>query len=73
MFTKIKIRTNVKQRCISVKGVNMWNALDEELKMSNTVQRLTAYCKRRCSTNIKMVHDMYGTVNMNVDLVCSVS
>ena len=31
MFTKIKIRTNVKQRCISVKGENMWNALDEEI------------------------------------------
>ena len=31
---------NVKQRCISVKRVNMWNALDKEIKMCNTVQRL---------------------------------
>ena len=29
MLTKIKIITNVKQRCISV---NMWYALDEEIK-----------------------------------------
>ena len=31
-FKKTKIRTNIKQRCVSVRGVNLWNSCDNELK-----------------------------------------
>lgn len=27
------IRLNAKQRCITVKGVNMWNSFETEMKM----------------------------------------
>ena len=39
---KEKYKKNVKQRCVSlsVKGVNMWDALDEEIIMCNTAKRL---------------------------------
>ena len=38
IFKKSKIKTNAKARCISVMGVNLWNSLDKDLKMSNSVK-----------------------------------
>ncbi len=33
MFKKVRARTNVKSRCLSVKG---WNKCDKELKVCNS-------------------------------------
>lgn len=37
MFSKPQIRTNVKQRCLSVQGVKLWNSLDDELKTCKSI------------------------------------
>ena len=37
MFEKIKSRTKIKDQCISVRGVNLWNGLDDELKMCRSI------------------------------------
>ena len=37
MFTKTKIRTNIKQRCTTVTAVNVWNNLENDLKMCRTI------------------------------------
>lgn len=37
MYQKEKARTNVKQRSVTVKGVNLWNDLKMEMKLSNTL------------------------------------
>ncbi len=34
MFKKVRARTNAKSRCLSVKGVHLWNKGDKELKVS---------------------------------------
>lgn len=36
MFKKPRARISMKSRCVSVKGVNLWNGLDGELKMCNS-------------------------------------
>ena len=38
IFKKTKARTNSKGRCLSVIGVNLWNALDNEIKMSKSIK-----------------------------------
>ena len=53
MFNKINIRTNVKQRCMSVQGVNMWNVLDEEIKTCDTVQRFKKILKNKMLNKYK--------------------
>ncbi len=37
MLKKVRARTNVKSRCLSVKGVNLWNKCDKELKVFNSL------------------------------------
>ncbi len=37
MFKKGRARTNAKSRCLSVKGVNIWNKCDKELKLCNSL------------------------------------
>ncbi len=37
MFKKVRARTNAKSRCLSVKGVNLWNKCDKELKLCNSL------------------------------------
>ncbi len=37
MFKKVRARTNAKSRCLSVKGVNLWNKCDKELKLRNSL------------------------------------
>ncbi|KAF7644103.1 hypothetical protein LDENG_00227820, partial [Lucifuga dentata] len=39
MFKKIKVRTDLKNRCISVKGVNLWNKLEVDLKTGKTMAK----------------------------------
>ena len=38
IFQKTRVRTNAKARCISVIGVNLWNSLDKDLKMTNYIK-----------------------------------
>ena len=38
IFKKTKVRTNAMGRCISVIGVNLWNQLDNELKLANSIK-----------------------------------
>ena len=37
MFKKVRARTNTKNRFISVKGVNLWNNCDKELKLCTSL------------------------------------
>ncbi len=32
IFKKPRIRTKLKERCISVRGINLWNSLNKEIK-----------------------------------------
>ena len=38
IFKKTTVRTNAMARCISVKGVKLWNSLDNELKLANSIK-----------------------------------
>lgn len=38
VFKKVKVRTNKKCRCISVRGVNLWNSLEDNLKQSTSIK-----------------------------------
>ncbi len=40
MFKKVRARTNAKSRCLSVKGVHLWNKGDKELKVCNSLANL---------------------------------
>ncbi len=37
LFKKLRARTNIESRCVSVKGVSLWNGCDEELKVCSSV------------------------------------
>ncbi len=37
MFKNVRARTNAKSRFLSVKGVNLWNKCDKELKVCNSL------------------------------------
>ncbi len=37
MIEKIKSRTKIKDQCISVSGVNVWNDLDDDFKMCQSI------------------------------------
>ena len=39
MSKKTRVMTNIKNRCISVKGVNFLNSCDKELKMYSSLQK----------------------------------
>ena len=45
IFNKGSAKTNIKGRCISVKGVNLWNKLDDELKMCTTITKFKSSFK----------------------------
>ena len=47
MFETHKVRTNLKYRCVSVLGVKLWNELNNEIKMCNSifVFKKTLKCK----------------------------
>lgn len=40
VFKKKQVRTNAKYHCLSVKGVNLWNNCDDELKKCGTLSKL---------------------------------
>lgn len=46
-FKKTKTRTNIKQRCVSVRGVNLWNSCDDELKMCSSLSSFKNMYKTR--------------------------
>jgi len=37
LFKKLKVRTNTRCRTISVRGVNLWNCLHIDLKLTQTI------------------------------------
>ncbi len=37
LFKKTKTRTNIKQRSVSVRGVNLWNSCENELKLCSSL------------------------------------
>lgn len=47
IFNKIKVRTNTKGKCTTVKGVNLWNTLDNELKTANSIHIFKKLYKTR--------------------------
>ena len=53
VYTKAKVRTNVKQRCISIKGVNQWNNLELEIKLCNTLNRFKKLFKNNIINKYK--------------------
>jgi hypothetical protein len=48
MFRSAGARTDTKSRCISVKGINIWNKLDCELKTCNSIKKF----KRNFKTKV---------------------
>ena len=36
-------RTNMQSRCISVKGVDLWNSLDNELKLCTSIKKIKMF------------------------------
>jgi len=40
MYKKQKVRTNFKMNTITVKGVDLWNGLTDDLKRSNSIYYL---------------------------------
>lgn len=44
---KPQIRTNVKQRSLSVQGVKQWNSLDDDLKTSKSIRIFKKLLKKK--------------------------
>lgn len=53
MFKKVRARTNAKNRCISVNGVNLRNKCDKELKLCNSL------CKFKKMYKYKVINREY--------------
>ena len=47
MMEKTKSRTKIKDQCISVRGVNIWNALDDDLKMCQSMYQFKRLFKNK--------------------------
>uniref|UniRef100_A0A669C5X4 Reverse transcriptase domain-containing protein n=1 Tax=Oreochromis niloticus TaxID=8128 RepID=A0A669C5X4_ORENI len=47
VFKTNKIRTNIKQRCVSVRGVNLWNSYDNDLKRCSSFSLFKNMFKNR--------------------------
>ena len=47
IFNKGSAKNNIKGRCISVKGVNLWNKLDNHLKMCTTISKFKRMFKNK--------------------------
>ncbi len=46
MFINVRARTNAKSRCLSVKGVHLWNKGDKELKVCNSLCKFKKMYKK---------------------------
>lgn len=59
LLQKPKARSNTNRRCLSVKGVDLWNGLPNPLKCSKTIHAffLNAIRKRTCSTCLSCLND----------------
>ena len=57
MMEKIKTRTNTKVQCTVVNGVNLWNNLDQELKMCGTTHKFKRLFKSRAIENYEKMCD----------------
>ena len=55
IFKKGSANTNTKGRCISVKGVNLWNNLDKELKMCTTITKFKRMYKNKLLNKYKTI------------------
>lgn len=47
MYKNKKTRTNIKSRCLSVKGVTLWNNLDTELKTCSSIRKFKIMYKSK--------------------------
>ncbi len=47
MFSNKRVRTNVKGRCVTVKGVKLWDNCDSELKECNKMGRFKKLFKNK--------------------------
>ena len=54
-FSRSKVRTDIKARCLSIRGVCLWNSLEDELKMCPTVSKFKIMFKNQ-------VIDKYKTI-----------
>ncbi len=52
VFEKVKARTSTKIICISKQGMNLWNNLEDKLKMCRTTRRFKGLCKRGATDKI---------------------
>ncbi len=48
---KVRARTNAKSRCLSVKGVNLWNKCDKGLKVCNSPCQFKKMYKNKVINN----------------------
>ena len=55
IYNKGSAKTNVKGRCISVQGVNLWNKLDNELKMCTTITKFKSNFKRKVFNKYRII------------------
>ena len=53
MFETTWARTNIKQHCVSVKGVNLWKCCEEQLRMSNSTYAFKKTFKNKTIDNYK--------------------
>ncbi|HAX73374.1 MAG TPA: hypothetical protein DCY20_07610 [Firmicutes bacterium] len=51
MFNKIRAKTNIKSRSISVKGVNLWNNCDREFKLCTSLCKFKKMFKNKVINN----------------------
>ena len=48
-------KTNTKERCLSVRGVQIWNSLDKELKMCTSITKFKKMYKTRIINKYKLI------------------
>ena len=55
IFKTVNVRTNVKKRCVSVLGVQLWNGLSNELKLSSSLFMFKKILKRKIINDYMIV------------------
>ena len=47
IFEGVTVKTNAKERCLSVRGVRLWNSLDNELKTCKSITKFKKMYKTK--------------------------
>lgn len=55
-FETSKIRTNAKQRCVSVVGVKLWNDLSDQFKLISTLSKFKKSLKCETINTYQLCH-----------------